>query len=126
MDKISTVIPNLGKEGALVARSNAEVDKAKNLVKRELKSKKELNKATSGFEALLLHQMLKAMWSTVETTGVLGENTFQAQIYRDMFSQAIADTVSEGRGIGIKSFLGKELKKIQEHASVSPEKASKK
>ena len=68
-----------------------------------------LEKASSGFEALLLHQMLKSMWETVHSEGLLGENSNQSEIYRDMFNQAVADSVSEGRGIGVKEFLNKEL-----------------
>ncbi len=76
---------------------------------KALKEQKDVEKAAQGFEALLLHQMIKEMWATVGTTGLFGENSNEGQIYRDMLNQAIADSVSEGRGIGVKEFLKREL-----------------
>ena len=74
---------------------------------------KAIDKAASGFEALLLHEMLKSMWQTVEVKGWLGEDSNEAQIYRDMMNQAIADTASSGKGIGIKEIVAKEMEKTQ-------------
>lgn len=93
--------------------ANTDLAKAKELQNQKLNSEKEVNKAASGFEALLLHEMLKAMWSTVQTTGLLGENSNEAQIYRDMFGQAVADTIAEGQGVGVKQFMKKELLKAE-------------
>lgn len=87
------------------------VDQAKTLSAREVKDQKDLDKAAKGFEALLLHEMLKSMWQTVEVKGWLGQDSNEAQIYRDMFNQAISDSVSEGKGIGIKDVVKKELSK---------------
>lgn len=96
------------------AASQAKTKKqAEAMGKQGVKDAKELEKATGGFEALLLHQMLTAMWSTVEETGFLGEDNNQSQIYRSMLNQAIADEVSEGKGIGVKDFLKKEIAKVK-------------
>ena len=56
-----------------------------------------------------MHQMMKAMWETVEPTGLLGEDSNQAQIYRDMLNQAVADSIASGRGIGVKSLVKQEI-----------------
>jgi Rod binding domain-containing protein len=85
------------------ARAQAETERVKSLSKQVKSSEKEIDKATEGFEALLLHQMLKSMWETVETTGFLGEDSNQAQIMRDMYNQAIADEVAKGRGLESKN-----------------------
>ena len=98
-------------EAALLSRAQNVEQKAKNLKSQKIDSPKDINKAASGFEALLLHEMLKSMGETVETTGLLGEDSNQAQIYMDMFHQAVADTISEGRGMGIKEFVRRELEK---------------
>ena len=95
----------------------AKVEKVKTLSQQSLKSEKELDKAASGFEALLLHQMFKAMWSTVETNGLLGEESNQHQIFQDMFQQAVADSVADGQGMGVKQFMKKELLKTMKKAS---------
>ncbi len=102
---------NNGMSQALADRTAALKSKAD----QPVKSDKEIDKAAGGFEALLLQQMLKAMWETVETTGLTGENSNASQIYRDMFHQAIADKIAEGRGMGVKDFVKKELSKQGEH-----------
>ena len=109
-----TEIPT-GKALAVAASLEAEngnvlANRLKSLTKPGDKiDEKGVDKAAGGFEALLLHQMLKSMWETVDTSGLLGEDSNQAQIYRDMFNQSLADSIAEGRGIGVKQFLKGEL-----------------
>lgn len=90
------------------------VDAAKRLSSQAQNSPAQIEKAASGFESLLLQQMLKEMWATVPVTGLMGEDSNAARIYRDMLNQAIADTVSEGQGIGVKDFLKQELVKQEQ------------
>ena len=93
-------------------------DKIKTLSKQELNEQKKFNKAVNGFEALLLQEMFKSMWATVETKGWLGaDETNESKIYRDMLNQALADSISEGKGIGIKDIVRKELTK---NANIDP------
>ncbi len=98
---------------ATLAGFDSAGEKVKSLSGRELSNGKEGEKAAAGFEALLLHQMLKSMWETVETTGLMGENSNEAQIYRDMLNQAISDSISEGPGIGVKKMLLQQLNKVE-------------
>ena len=112
MTKIPTLNGPIGKGAMAEGMQTNRVEEAKQLANRDLTSEKEIEKASKGFEALLLHQMLKSMWATVETTGMLGEDSNQAQIYRYMLNQALADSMSEGRGVGVKDFLKKELSKL--------------
>jgi len=87
------------------------VEKAKTLTNSDKQNEAQLKKAMSGFEALLINEMLKSMWETVDTSSSLfGEDSNQAQIFQSMFNQAIADTIAEGEGIGVKKVLAKELK----------------
>ena len=92
-----------------VSAGSKGVDAAKALSKQQLKDEKAVEKAAGGFEALILQEMFKSMWSTVETTGLMGEDSNAAQIYTDMFHQAVADSVSKGRGMGLKQFVKHEL-----------------
>jgi Rod binding domain-containing protein len=117
MDKLASIGGKNYLAPADAYEQTSAADKAKKLSQRSVKSEKELNKAAGGFEALLLHQMLQAMWSTVDTAGLLGENSNQYQIYQDMFQQAVADKVAEGQGIGVKQFMKKELLKSMKKAS---------
>ena len=117
MDKIATLSGGNLMLKAEAQQQNQQINKVRSLSKQEIKSEKELEKASSGFEALLLHQMMQSMWATVDATGLLGEKSNQAEIYQDMFQQSVADSVSEGRGIGIKKFLRKELLKTMKTAS---------
>lgn len=94
-----------------LALANDPTEKAKNLANREVKDKTQVDKATKGFEALLLHEMMKSMWATVNTEGLLGEDSNQGQIFRGMFHQAVSDEISKGKGIGIQQFLETELVK---------------
>ena len=92
--------------------SAKNLQKAKNLSKQEFADEKKLNDAVNGFEALLLHEMFKSLWQTVETKGWFGqEETNEAKIYRDMLNQALADSIAQGKGIGIKDIIRKELTK---------------
>ena len=113
MDKINTC-HTIDAQGALdVMQLQNGTDSIKRLSLQDVKSKKDMEKATGGFEALMLQEMLKSMWNTVEFSGLLDENSFESGVYRDMLNQAIADSVSEGRGIGVKEFLSKEIAKIE-------------
>jgi Rod binding domain-containing protein len=109
MTKISTLDGFAGQALMQSGQQENLVNKAKSLSNNDIKTKDGLEKAAKGFEALLLHQMLKEMWNTVETGGLMGEDSNQAQIYRDMLNQAISDSVSDGRGIGVKDFLKTQL-----------------
>ncbi len=100
-EAISTARVNQQKE-TLAALSNQ---------KDNIKTTKDIDKAASGFEALLLQEMMQSMWSTVEFTDMLGEKSNEADIYRDMLNQAIADSTASGRGIGVKQMMQKELLK---------------
>ena len=110
MDKISTV--DLGMQMKL--QSMNAIDSSKKAVEnQDVKSKAEVEKASKGFEALLLHEMLKSMWATVDQTGLMGETSNEAQIYQDMFTQAIADKIAEGSGIGVQEFLAGSLEETE-------------
>ena len=109
MDKLSTITAGIQPKDLQAGKMEAELQRANSLKNRDIRSEAEVEKAAGGFEALLLHQMLKSMWSTVQTTGFLNEDSNQAQIYRDMLNQAIADSVAEGRGIGVKQYVRKVL-----------------
>lgn len=73
----------------------------------------QLEKASRQFEALLLQQMLKSMWDTVPEASLTGGGS-DVSLYRDMFNEALAESISKGQGIGIKDIVGRDLKRIGE------------
>lgn len=100
------------------AIQQASMPDEKNLKKQKLERPQDVEKAASGFEALLLHNMLQEMWKTTGMgEGIMGENSNESQIFRDMFHQSIADEISEGDGIGVKTFLKKQLSNYGKPAS---------
>ena len=90
--------------------SAQNLQKITELSKRALADEKKFNDAVNGFESMLLNEMLKAMWQTVEVKGWFGEEeSNEAKIYRDMLNQALADSIAQGKGIGVKDVIRKEL-----------------
>ncbi|RIL10776.1 MAG: hypothetical protein DCC75_03665 [Proteobacteria bacterium] len=68
--------------------------------------------AAEQFEALLLHQMFKSMWSSVPKDSLLG-NSREEEYYQDMFTEGLANEVAKGQGIGIKEVIAKDLLRVQ-------------
>ncbi|WP_031404995.1 glucosaminidase domain-containing protein [Thiomonas sp. FB-Cd] len=59
------------------------------------------------FEALLVQQMLAAMSATSLGPDMLGGTA--GPMFKSLFNQQIATTISQGQGIGLASFIAKEL-----------------
>lgn len=71
----------------------------------ELKKSKE---AARQFEALLLHQMFNSMSANVPKDSLMGGGR-EDEFARDMYNQALAESISKGQGIGIKEVLERDL-----------------
>jgi len=82
---------------------------------KNLNSKTPLTKqheeAAQQFEALLVKQMLDSMWSTVPKGGIVSGSN-EESLYRDMFNEALSNSISEGRGIGIKDVILKDFNRF--------------
>ena len=72
----------------------------------------DMQKAGQQFEALLLHQMLQSMWQSVPSDGMLSGGRDE-ELYRDMLNEAIANSVSTGKGIGIREVIAQDIKKME-------------
>lgn len=64
--------------------------------------------AAQQFEGMLVQEMLKSMWSTVPQKGLLS-GSYEEGMYRDLFNEALAKSISEGQGMGIKDIILKDL-----------------
>jgi Rod binding domain-containing protein len=63
------------------------------------------------FEGMLLKQMIDSMWSTVPKNGLLSGSQ-EEDMYRDMLNEALATSISEGKGIGVKDIILKDINKV--------------
>lgn len=77
----------------------------------KLPASQDAKQAAQQFEALLLQEMLKSMWATVPQ-GQLLSGSHEETMYRDMLNEAVADSISQGKGIGIKDVIYKDLNSL--------------
>lgn len=67
-----------------------------------------LQKACADFEAVILRQMLKLMRDTVPKDGLLTES-YATEMYQGMHDAALADNLSQGKGMGLGELLYRQL-----------------
>ena len=101
-----------------LTRHNKEIsiDKFKelSLVKQSDVATRNKEKAVSGFESMLLKEVFKGMWSSIDKSSIFGGDDNASQIYQDMFIQAAADESARGRGMGLKSYLQREMDRSEQ------------
>ena len=97
----------IGLLGDGVATSQSVLDGQKD----KLPETKDPVKASEQFEALLLQDLMKSMWKTVPK-GELVSGSDEEATYRDMLNEALAKSISEGRGIGVKDIILKDINNI--------------
>ena len=81
---------------------------------RQDSSPEEVKKAAAQFEALLLKQMLDAMWKTVPKSEM--SSSHEESLYRDMLNQAVADDIAEKQSLGIKDVITKDINRLEGRA----------
>ena len=72
------------------------------------KEQAKIEDAAEQFEALLVQQMFNSMWQAVPQEGLLSGSNEEA-LYRDMFNQALAESLSKNQSLGIKDVIMKEM-----------------
>jgi flagellar protein FlgJ len=82
---------------------------------------KELMEVAKKFEAILIHQMLKAMRKTVHKSDLL--NSFSLQQYESMMDEEIASEMVKHKGIGLADNLFYQLSRLENNSN-SPDKIS--
>lgn len=75
----------------------------------------ELMKVARQFEAILIHQMFKAMRQTVHKSDLL--NSFSLEQYETMLDEEIANEMAAHRGIGLADTLYYQLSRLEEAAN---------
>ena len=76
---------------------------------------KELMEVARKFEAILIHQMLKAMRQTVHKSDLL--NSFSLQQYESMLDEEIASEMARHKGIGLADSLFYQLSRLEKAAN---------
>ncbi|MBK5264701.1 MAG: rod-binding protein [Alphaproteobacteria bacterium] len=66
-----------------------------------------LTKAAKAFEAVFMRQMISSMRSASLGEDLMGSNATEQ--FRDMADARVADTMAEGRGLGIATMLLKQF-----------------
>jgi Rod binding domain-containing protein len=77
----------------------------------------ELMEVAKQFEALLIHQMLKAMRKTVQKSELL--NSFSLQQYESMMDEEIANEMAKHKGIGLADSLFYQLSRLENASNPS-------
>ncbi len=77
---------------------------------------KELMEVARKFEAILIHQMFKAMRQTVHKSDLL--NSFSLKQYESMLDEEIANEMAAHRGIGLADTLYYQLSRLEETANL--------
>lgn len=80
-------------------------------LKKSAPLSKNPEKVAQQFEAMLVKQMIDSMWSTVPKEGVLSGSR-EEELYRDMLNEALANSISEGKGMGIKDVILKDINRL--------------
>ena len=92
---------------------NTNQDASNNQVGKE----KELMEVAKKFEAILIHQMLKAMRKTVHKSDLL--NSFSLQQYESMMDEEIASEMVKHKGIGLADNLFYQLSRLEKNSNSS-------
>ena len=101
-------IKNLPSAGIAGSASSVDSRLSKASAQAESGEIKKSKEAAQQFEALLLHQMFNAMSANVPKDNLLGGGR-EDEFARDMYNQALAESIAKGQGIGIKEVLEREL-----------------
>lgn len=70
-----------------------------------------LKKATQGFEAMFLNQMLKEVHKSMSENNPLFGNSYQAKFYQEMMDEQISDRLSKSGSFGLASTLYQKLER---------------
>ncbi|MEL5848092.1 MAG: flagellar assembly peptidoglycan hydrolase FlgJ [Candidatus Igneacidithiobacillus chanchocoensis] len=100
---------SLGGKGATAAGANALGFAQLQQLHQEAQAKNPaaILATAKQFEAMLLNEMLSSMSKATFGSDLLGSNS--GPMFQSLFTQQIAQTVAQGRGIGLASTLAKEI-----------------
>ncbi len=80
-------------------------------LKKSAPLSKNPEKVAEQFESMLVKQMVDSMWSTVPKEGILSGSR-EEELYRDMLNEALANSIAQGKGMGIKDVILKDINRL--------------
>lgn len=83
------------------------------LQKIDGRSDKAARETAENFEAVFLSQMLRPMFDTLKTDGLMGGGKAEG-MYRDMMVDEVGKSIAKSGGIGIADSIYREILKLQE------------
>ena len=94
-------------------RAKQRVEKLSGQGAKEVSSQRqeEIRNVATQFESLLLQQMLKSMWATVPSEGIMGGSR-EEEYYRDMLTEGLAESMAENQSIGVRDVIIKDLNRL--------------
>ncbi|MGC9185800.1 MAG: flagellar assembly peptidoglycan hydrolase FlgJ [Thiomonas sp.] len=108
---VSPILPTMPLPPSGVAAANSlsfqGLNQLKAAAQADPRSPQAIKAVAQQFEALLMQQMLTAMDTTSLGPDMLGDTA--GPLFKSMFNQQLASTISQGRGIGLASFIAREL-----------------
>lgn len=107
-DELKPLGLDLGSDVLLRSRIEQAQNKMNALGQPKGKDPKAVEKAATDFEALLLQQMFKSMWTNVPSEGLISGSSEEG-LYRDMLNDALSKSVAENQSIGVKDVVLREL-----------------
>lgn len=91
---------------ARLSDAQSQVKTSENTAQKE----KELKDACAGFEAILLHSMIKSMRESLPGDSLF-EDSHSLKMYKSMYDQYLSEQLSKSHySTGVKEFLYEELK----------------
>lgn len=108
---VSPILPTAPLPPSGVAAANSlsfqGLNQLKAAAQADPRSPQAIKAVAQQFEALLMQQMLTAMDATSLGPDMLGDTA--GPMFKSMFNQQLASTISQGQGIGLASFIAREL-----------------
>lgn len=77
-------------------------------VSADTMKEKKLRNACAGFEAIFIKQMLRTMREGAPEGGLFGKG-FATEMYQAMFDEELAETLAQGKGMGLGESLYKQI-----------------
>lgn len=109
---------DLASKNVEAARERLHLRQGVGAAEDSVRRQEEIHQAATQFESLLLQQMLKSMWSTVPSEGVLGGSR-EEEYYRDMLTEGLADSIAEHQSIGVRDVIINDINRLDKKENPS-------
>jgi len=110
---METQIFNTAQTQMLDAQAQAAQHRIGEISNTTSDNKRVLREKAEDFEAVFLSQMLRPMFESVPTDGLMGGGQAES-VYRGMMSDEMGKSIAKSGGVGIADSVYRELLKLQE------------